>query len=168
MYLLQRDVPGIEPWLLHVVRDPRAVAHSWCRPTAKLDGSPTIMTLQSPRLSTARWIGWNAYIESTAACYPARRLRMRYEDFAADPRTETARVLAALGIPADPGPFLDRQTVVLGPNHTVSGNPSRFRVGPVPLRPDESWRSGLPRSSRHTVTAMAMPMLLRYGYRIRH
>ena len=164
---LLRHVSGIDPWLLHVVRDPRAVANSWRRPTAKLDGSPTVMTPQSPRLSTARWLGWNAYIEATAAGYGEHGLRMRYEDFAADPRTEIARVLAAVGIPAGSGPFLDGHTAVLKPNHTVSGNPSRFRVGPVPIRPDEGWRTGLPASSRRLVTALAMPMLLRYGYRVR-
>jgi Sulfotransferase family len=161
---LLTHVPGIEPWLLHVVRDPRAVAHSWARPTGKLDGSPELMTQQSARVSAARWLVWNAYIEATAATYAGRRLRMRYEDFAAAPQAEMDRLLAFVGVSSTVSPFVDAHTVTLSPNHTVSGNPARFTVGTVPIRPDDAWRTRLPRQSRRTVTALTLPLLRRYRY----
>lgn len=160
-------VPGIEPWLLHMVRDPRAVAHSWQRPTPKVDGSSRLMMRHSPRLSTMRWLGWNALIEATAVGYSGRRLRMRYEDFAADPRGEVYRLLERVGVPAQGDPFIDARTVRLPANHTVSGNPSRFRVGAIPIRPDDAWRAHLPRQTRRAVTALSLPLLPRYRYRLR-
>lgn len=122
------------------------------------------MTLQRPGLSTVRWLAWNAYIEATALGYAGRVLRVRYEDFAADPRAEVRRLLASVEMAAEPGPFLDERTVLLARNHTVAGNPSRFRCGAVPIRPDDAWRERLPRRSRRAVTALSLPLLPRYRY----
>ena len=48
--------------------------------------------------------------------------------------------------------------------HTVSGNPGRFRTGEVALRPDDRWRQEQRIGPRLTVTALALPLLHRYGY----
>jgi hypothetical protein len=89
---------------------------------------------------------------------------LRYEDFAASPRETIAAVLAFLGEDAEL-PFADGATVELGVNHTVAGNPNRFRTGPVTIALDSEWRSRMPRPRRLAVRALTWPLLLRYGYR---
>src|SRR5262249_60851100 len=45
---------NVEPYMLHMVRDPRAVAYSWTRTTLQADGSTaTKMQPHSPAAATA-------------------------------------------------------------------------------------------------------------------
>ena len=94
---------------------------------------------------------------------PDRWLFLRYEDFAAQPRAAIDRVLAFLGQDA-PSPFVDEDAVMLGTNHTVAGNPIRFRTGRVRIALDDEWRRRMPRSRQLAVRALALPLLLRYRY----
>jgi hypothetical protein len=70
---------------------------------------------------------------------------------------------AALGIAADLG-FLQDNRLSLGPNHTVAGNPIRFRRGDIPIVPDVEWQERLEPGARRIVTALTWPLLLRYGF----
>ncbi|BCY15437.1 sulfotransferase [Actinoplanes sp. L3-i22] len=156
---------GVEPYLLHMVRDPRAVTHSWMRRTVQPDrAKPAVMRRHQPAESTMHWLVWNAFAERLAKSYPHRYQRLRYEDFAAAPRHVIEGLLDFAGVDAGGGPFLDDATVRLAPNHTVSGNPSRFRTGDVTLRADERWRQEQALGPRLAATAMALPLLHRYGY----
>ncbi len=94
---------------------------------------------------------------------PERWMFLRYEDFAAEPRTTVSRILSFLD-EAEAPPFVDDTTVVLGENHTVAGNPNRFRTGAVKVRLDDEWRRRLPRVEQAVVRALAWPLLRRYGY----
>ncbi|GLY05107.1 sulfotransferase [Actinoplanes sp. NBRC 101535] len=155
----------IEPYLLHMVRDPRAVTYSWMSTTPQPDRrKPTTMSRHRPADSTLHWLVWNAYAGRLARTYPGRYRLLRYEDFAAAPRATVAGLLDFTGVHGGTDPFLDDTTVLLAANHTVSGNPGRFRSGPVELRPDDRWRRDQPIGPRLTVTALAWPMLHRYGY----
>jgi hypothetical protein len=156
---------GVQSYLLHMVRDPRAVTHSWMRLTAQPDrDGPAVMQQHQPTESAMHWLVWNAFAERLAKSYPGRYRRLRYEDFTVAPRRTIEELLAFTGIAATSGPFLDDVTVRLAPNHTVSGNPSRFRVGDVTLRADERWRQEQAFGPRLAVTALALPLLHRYGY----
>jgi hypothetical protein len=86
---------------------------------------------------------------------------LRYEDFATKPREAVARVLAFLG---EDGvlPFVEEDTVVLGVNHTVAGNPNRFRVGTVRISLDRDWSLRMPRHRQLLVLALTWPLLVRY------
>jgi hypothetical protein len=152
----------VEPYLLHMVRDPRAVTHSW------MGGAPAkkrVRTRLKPSTSTAHWLIRNVLAEWLAHAYPGRHRRLRYEDFAADPRPVIEAVLAMTGMPYQPGPFLDGTTVQLRLNHTIAGNPSRFRNGRVAVEPDDRWRDQQQLGPRLTSTALALPLLHRYRYR---
>lgn len=63
-----------------------------------------------------------------------------------------------------PTPFVGQDTVTLRTNHTVAGNPNRFRTGEVRIVPDDEWRTLMSRSDRLCVEALALPLLKRYGY----
>ena len=83
---------------------------------------------------------------------------------------ETAqRILDFAGRRRTPGDlaFVGEGSVTFGMGHTVSGNPMRFSTGAVPLRPDEEWRTRMPRRQRMLVTAMTGVGLARYGVRRR-
>lgn len=161
-------MPGVEPYLVHVVRDPRAVAYSWMRPTLQLDRpKPRLMQQHGAVESTTRWLTWNWLTEGVARAYPGRYRRLRYESFAADPQATAEELLRFTGVVPDGGPFRDRRTVELAGNHTVSGNPGRFRTGLVVLQADEAWRRDQPAMPRIVSTALSLPLLHRYGYRIR-
>jgi hypothetical protein len=53
---------------------------------------------------------------------------------------------------------------MLGVNHTIAGNPSRFQTGRLVLRDTGEWRTQQRAFSRWVATAVAFPFLRRYGY----
>ena len=141
--------------VLHLIRDPRASANSWRR--AK-DYIPAMPVGRSTRYWTAsnlasEWIGRRA----------DHYLRLRYEDFTADPAGALGAVLRLTDLDDEP-PVDDAGRVELGVNHTVTGNPDRLVHGAVTIRADEAWRAQLPTASAALATALAMPALRRYGY----
>ena len=159
-------VGSIDHYVLHVVRDPRAVAWSWRRakPLRTADGPQTMATRRLVP-SVVRWMENCIGAELLRRRVPRDRwLFMRYEDFAADPRGAVDAVLAFVGVDGAGTAFSGADTVVLGTNHTVAGNPNRFRTGPVRIVSDDEWRREMSLRDRRTVEAVAMPLLSRYGY----
>ncbi|GIM96319.1 sulfotransferase [Paractinoplanes toevensis] len=150
-------MPGTVPYLLHMVRDPRAVTHSWMRSASAV----------GPTTSAMHWLVRNAITERLTRAFPDRHTRLRYEDFARCPQDTLEEVLTMTGVEPADGPFVDENTVLLKPNHTIAGNPSRFRNGEIAVRPDHRWRTEQRRGARLTATALAWPMLHKYGYRAR-
>lgn len=156
----------VDHYVLHMVRDPAAVAFSWQRrdKTVRVGGQSRTMATRRLLPSVARWTENSLSAELLRRHVPADRwMFLRYEDFAASPRDTVARVLAFLGESAEP-PFTDGTTVVLGVNHTVAGNPNRFRSGPVTIALDGEWRTRMPRPRRLAVRGLTWPLLVRYGY----
>jgi hypothetical protein len=161
--------PRLDLRVVHVVRDPRAVAYSWTRTVARpeTDGVEE-MTRYSPTRSALLWDAHNAAFGLLARRgVPVRRLR--YEDFVADPRRTVRELVAFAGLPVDADAlrFLGDAHADLSHGHSAAGNPMRFTAGRVPVRADELWRSALPAGQRRLVAAISAPMLRRYGYRLR-
>jgi len=150
-------LPGIEPYFVHLVRDPRAVAYSWRHP------KQYVYTMSAAK-STGYWTGFNIASHALTRAYPDRSMLLRYEDFIADPAAGIATLLALCGEADAPNPVTGR-TVTLHPNHTVTGNPDRFRSGETVIRPsDSSWQDGLSSRSRLAGTVLSWPLSWRYGY----
>ncbi len=163
--VVARQPADITPYLLQVVRDPRAVAYSWQRRKKQLDSSaPDVMLEHRPYDSAMKWVSWNGLTEWTSLAFPGRYRLQRYEDFTADPRGVVDELLRLVGVAPASSPFRDDRTVELVPNHTVSGNPGRFRSGTVEIRADEAWRDELPVTARLATTALTLPLMQRYGY----
>jgi hypothetical protein len=160
---------GLDIRVIHLVRDVRGVAHSHskrevARPHA-LKGAE-FMWHQAPAAAAVRWVSSQGQAGLLSGCgIPVTR--MRYEDFVRMPRQTIVTALAGLGLPLRPSQSapIGQSRVVLGRSHGLSGNPSRFRCGVVPLRVDEAWREGMSRRDRFVVTAIGLPLLLRYGWR---
>lgn len=163
-----RCVPGVDPYYIHLVREPRASAYSWRhRRHESARGGGKEVTRRGALDSTLRWdllnLGSDAIIRRTGS---NRALRLRYEDFVAEPRkhVDSARIL--LDEPTGRSPFVDDHTVHLGLNHTIAGNPSRFVTGRLTLEDKREWLQAQSQMDRWLTTAVALPFLHRYGYPI--
>ncbi len=173
-FCLRAGGAPIDLRVVHVVRDPRAVACSWARPVLRPeDGTP--MTRWRPGRTTLHWLAQNLAFRHLAR-QGVPMVRVRYEDLVDAPRRTLHRLVRRLGLAGGPGreghdragrpAFVRRGVVTLSAAHTVSGNPMRFAVGRVALTRDDAWRARLPRRHRRLVTALTWPLCLRYGYRL--
>jgi hypothetical protein len=160
--------PGIDTYVLHVVRDPRAVVHSWSRAkTFTAAGQVRTMGTRGLASSVRRWTSNALFAEALRRRHPPDRwLHLRYEDFAAHPRATIEEILGFLGAPGTT-PFTDARTARLHPNHIVAGNPSRFTTGEVTIRSDDAWKREMPRRAQRLVAGLTLPLLVRYGYAAR-
>lgn len=149
--------------VVHLVRDPRAVAFSQSRPKAD-PGRPGQGLQRRPViLSSSDWM--RAHVTServirrlVTAGRVERVLRIRYEDLVRDPdgclaplRGRTVPSAPALGEPAT--------------GHAVAGNPVRF--DPLAVVPDERWHTEMRTLHRVVSTVVTAPMITHYGYSIR-
>ncbi|MER7211007.1 sulfotransferase [Streptosporangium sp. NPDC000239] len=153
---------GVDVHVVHVVRDPRAVAHSWHRRVIRPEsGSP--MTRWSPGRTSVHWLAQNLGIELLArGGVPVTRVR--YEDLVRAPAETLGHLAARIGLPVGLD-FLTGEKALLSRAHTVAGNPMRFAVGPIGLVPDDAWRTAAPVLHRSLVTALTWPLMIKYGYR---
>ncbi|MBO3750772.1 sulfotransferase [Streptosporangiaceae bacterium NEAU-GS5] len=149
--------------VVHVIRDPRAVAASW-RQMVRRPEDGHYMARWSPWRTALHWMVQNLAFE-LLSMRGVRVTRVRYEDLVADPETTLRDLAAALRLPSSPEAlsFVEEGHAQLGVAHTVSGNPMRFALGRVAITDHPA---DLAAAQRRLVTALTLPLLLRYGYRI--
>ena len=153
--------------VVQLVRDPRGVAFSWQRSVVRPEITERVELM--PQYSSAEVA--KTWVIHNAALAPLGRLgipllRVRYEDFVADP-LECVRSIArfmALPVPADLESELLGGYVELGVDHSVAGNPMRFKTGVLSLARDSEWESALPARDQRLIAGLTTPLLLRYGY----
>lgn len=151
-------LPGIKTYYVHLVRDPRAVAGSWHEPKDYVHAL-------TATASTAYWTGFNLAAAAITRRYRDRSVLVRYEEFIAGPQHVISRLLGLAGADQAANPVHGR-VADLGVNHTVTGNPDRFRTGQVTIRDaDDAWTASLPLRARLAVVALSWPLARRYGYR---
>ncbi len=164
---LMAQVPSADVRVAHLVRDPRAVAHSWLRPQVADPDGHSDMPRFSAIKSAVLWLIMNAAVEWTAWRLNLPYIRVRYEDLVKDPAQTVGQIRSAvLGDTelnfAEAG-HLNGENIDLAVAHCISGNPMRFRHGPVAVVEDADWKNG-PRSRRAIVATITFPMRWRYGY----
>lgn len=159
----------MDVYLLHLVRDPRGVAHSLARQRReRAGGAPGLGSLSYLAAAARAALDWtlrNAYAEAKLRRSSARRYtRLRFEDLTREPRATVARLLEFVG--ADPAPevFVSEDTVELGENHILTGNSVRFKRGPVRVAPADTWQAEMPLGARVLTTLLTLPLLVLYGY----
>ncbi len=163
-----RRAPDLDLRVVHLLRDVRGVAYSWTKRVRRPDAGDREMYMHQyhPARMAARWLHRGALMDVLGTMHP--HVVVHYEDVVTEPRRTLQRIVSELGLRADGSAFdfVSDHTVNLGANHTVMGNPVRMQVGPMPLRLDDEWRTAMPAGQRRLVTAVALPMLIRYGYRV--
>jgi hypothetical protein len=160
--------PSIDLRVVHLVRDPRGAAHSWASKKELADGAArSQMEKIGPAKSALLWDVWNLAGGVLFRGGPDRYLRLRYEDFVADPPGSARRILAMVGLQDAVLPFVSGHEARTSANHSVAGNPDRLRHGQVTLRADDRWRTAMTSRDRRLVSTLTSPLLLRYGYPLR-
>lgn len=154
---------GLPVSILHLVRDPRAVANSF---VASPGNEEQYMGRLAPLVSSGRWLVWNGLVETLGSTVARGQYRrVRYEDVTRMPLDAMSSACDLVGITNRALPhFVVSDTVNFGESHTVAGNIGRFQVGPTTIRPDDEWRTCLRPAARSLATWPALPLLAHYGY----
>lgn len=165
---LLKLLPSLQVYLLHLVRDPRAVAYSWQRKKAIPDNL-TYFRQRSAIQSSLFWLTWNDGVERLWRKEKDKYMRIRYEDFVSKPTEAVEKITRFLELDTNV-PFLqpgNKEYVKKINGHSLSGNPVRFQRGDVKLKEDNEWMSLIKPKDRILVTLITWPLLKRYGYRTR-
>src|SRR5205807_4928625 len=125
--------PELDVRLVHLIRDPRAVAFSMQRVRAN-PGKHNVemMPRFTPRETALLWLLWNAATMAVSRSMSVPRICIRYEDLVANPAGAVSQIKEFAGIGAAGG-----STSVLSSVHMVSGNPMRFEQAVNVRRDDE-------------------------------
>ena len=159
-------MPSVDLYVVHLVRDPRAVAYSWLRKKRLHPDTEDSahMRQHTPLKSSLRWMERNLSAEAFWRRSAGRYLMLRYEDFATKPQEVVRQILDLVQERASLLPFVGEREIELGVNHNIWGNPSRFQTGAVEIQPDSEWLSRIKLRDRVLVTSLTFPLLARYGY----
>ena len=137
--LTLRLVPNTDICVVHVVRDPRAVASSELRTMRRPpDRAGAVPPGRSPLRSAVMWQGANLAVR-----WSARKVgpyaRLRYEDLVSRP----TQMIGALGefVGLEPGLEISGDQVSLRESHVAVGNPSRMDCRVRTIRSDNSRNS---------------------------
>jgi hypothetical protein len=159
------DVPS---YVVHLVRDPRAVMHSWTRHVSWPGDDELEMKRFKPWQSAVSWDARNLLAEYVRRRFgPQRSLLLRYEDLVASPEATLRALLELVGEASTTSLPIHGTRTELVPGHVLGGNPSKFRTGTIEIREDNEWRQALTPHHRLLATAVALPLLRRYGYPLR-
>ena len=161
---LVADTAGIDLRVIHLVRDPRATAHSWSRSKPIDDGgSRSRMVTLGPVRSSAHWLLRNVATRAAFGRDGDRYRLVRYEDLIGSPRRVLEELAAWLGLGGQL-PLLDDHTAVLGPVHGIGGNPDRDHTGVVRLDLDDAWRRHMTPRHRRLSELVTLPARRSFGY----
>lgn len=155
-FLLARLMPDTEVDLLHIIRDPRAVANSERKTRVRTGPDAELLPPgHSATVSVAYWSGFNLTVKAYSS-YARTSTVVDYEDLTS--RTDEAlnRIAEHLRLTRVPGQ-------VLGGGHIAVGNPARFGGETRQVRPDDSWRREMPLGDRLLVSAASWPARLLLG-----
>lgn len=158
--------------VVHIVRDPRAVAFSWQRAknfqrdSRLVDSAPRYFK-RSYHRTAFNWFGKQFILWMTRAFIPPERyLIFRYEDFVQNPRQYYENACTNLGL-TGASPFVNQWDFnCTNIHHLIASNPSTAKPGLNNIRIDQEWLNTMPTWAKLLVTLICWPMLLAYGYPI--
>ena len=172
-------MPGIDLHVVHLVRDGRGVVASHrksfekdLRAAAAGDrgGRPPWWKAAARRRvlypeSVVRWVAHNLASEWVCARLgPGRAMRLRYEDFVADPEAALGRIGSLIGLDLAGVADAASSGEPLRAGHNIGGNRTK-KSGSVTLRPDaREWRKALSPAEQRLAWALMGWLMRRYGY----
>jgi hypothetical protein len=165
-----------EARLIRLVRDPRsAVASHYWRLKDKGYFHFLRRDYRAPALAplflvlaAASWVVGNLLHEIAASRARGRVTRILYEDLRDSPHRELRRLGAELRVDVEPVLAMIDSGQTLPAGHDIGGNDIRLEEG---LRFDpakETSRRALPRWVELMTVALCWPLMLRYGYPLKH
>jgi len=172
-------IPGIDLCVVHLVRDGRGVIASH-RKTFENDlqagivrdhkGHPRWKTAARRRVlylvSVVRWVVQNMAAEWVCTRLgPKKTMRLRYEDFVADPKGALERIGSLLEVDLTEVAEAASSGKPMQAGHNVGGNRTK-KSGYIMLRPDaQEWRTALSPTEQRLSWASMGWLMHRYGYK---
>lgn len=156
-------IPEIDLHVIHLVRDCRAVIHSWQRKRRMHDvhWAEQDMEQFSWPWTTFFWTATNLLTDINSL-FMKKFAFLRYEDFAKNPGEVLPRIFKFTGNDESRLGNLDGASFPLKtPEHSLGGNPSRFDRNDIRVLPDEEWRS-LRKGRNLFIAFLVWPLMLRY------
>jgi hypothetical protein len=154
-------LPGVEVFVLHLVRDPRGAQYSLLK---RQELGHRKLRSYNPFFGSLGWLFRNSLTRLVFGGKGTRYLLVRYEDFASEPRPTLERVLKWLGEETSSTVISDSNELDLPWIHALGGSPHRFKTGKTVIRPDMEWRKKLKVHQRAQIALGAGVGLLLYGY----
>ncbi len=148
-------MPGIDLYAVHLVRDGRGVVTSH---KGDHKGRPMWET-------AIRWVVGNLLSEWVCTQLGSKRtMRLRYEDFVADPKSALERIGSLIGLDLTEVANAASSEKPMRAGHNIGGNRTK-KSGAITLRPDaKEWKSALsPAEQRLSWVSMGW-LMRRYGY----
>jgi hypothetical protein len=160
-------VPGIEVYAIHLVRDGRGVVTSH-RKSFEKDLKAGIMWDHEARpawKTAVRWVVKNLASEWVCSRLgPDRTMRVRYEDFVADPKSALGRIGSLIGLDLTDVADAASAGEPMQAGHNIGGNRTK-KSGLITLRADEQeWRRALSPTEQRLSWVLMGWLMRRYGY----
>jgi hypothetical protein len=172
-------VPGIDLYVVHLVRDGRGVIASHIgsirddrRAGARWNHKGRLMWKTAARrkvlflVSVVRWIVRNLATQWVCARLgPNKTMRLRYEDFVADPKGALERIGTLLDLDLTELADAASSGKPMQAGHNVGGNRTK-KSGTITLRPDaQEWRTALSPTEQRLSWALMGWLMRPYGYK---
>jgi hypothetical protein len=160
-------IPGIDLYVVHLVRDSRGVITSH-RKSFEKGLQAGIMWDHKGHLmwkTVVRWIVLNLATEWICIQLgPKRTMRLRYEDFVADPKSALEKIGTLIELDLTDVADAASSGKPMHAGHNIGGNRTK-KSGTITLRPDaKEWKSALsPTEQRLSWISMGW-LMRRYGY----
>lgn len=151
-YILSQ-IPGIDLYVVHLVRDPRGVVHSLSRPKGYI---PKVST----RRSILLWSTFNLFSEPLRF-YAKKYLWIRYEDFVRNPSEIVKKIVDHVDEKVSNLDFLQGTQARLSVQHVLASNPDKYTTGQITIK-EQSWH--LPWYKQAFVSLATLPLLHWYRY----
>jgi hypothetical protein len=158
-YLLS-TAPELDVTFVHLVRDPRGVAHSWRREKMQETGQ----TFRRRKLTDSAW-RWVVRNEEAHILLRHRaHLTIRYEDLVRYPDKVLREILSVAGEETGSLEFIRDGSITIKRLHTTTGNPIRFNSGTISIRLDDEWEKRMTPLEKAPIKALTWPWRRKYGY----
>jgi len=158
--LVLNEIPGIKVYVVHLVRDSRGVVFSLSRRKFRPEivSKKVTMPVKSPLRGTAIWMFSNLATLLLAAKSDNYKV-VTYESFSEDPKSAVQNIMTWTGEDSDLSFFLEDHRVLLGVDHTVSGNPMRLLVNEaVDIKCDVEWTGRISPIKKGLIKAITLPV----------
>jgi len=147
------QLPDIDLYVVHLVRDPRGTVSSWSKPKGYLRSFPMHTT-------TLWWLAYNLFSELLRFSIK-KYVLVRYEDFVQDPSKHITKIAQAVTNQDITPNFIEGSQVWIDTQHMLGSNPDKLSSGQVMIK-DQHW--DLPWFKVWFVSLATFPLLLRYHY----
>ncbi|OIQ00265.1 MAG: hypothetical protein AUK35_03845 [Zetaproteobacteria bacterium CG2_30_46_52] len=162
--LLLSHVLKLDVFVVHLTRNPFAVAYSWGRKKFNPDRKANMKNMSAFK-STFVWVSWNLFLQVLCSViYGRKYMQMKYSSFIDNPNNELSRLEN----------FLDRENIFtrfdknremsVAVQHTIAGNPMRFEGERMKLKYDDNWVKNISPVQKIFVHIVSWPWRKFLGY----